>query len=122
MPYTPPANAPPVNELELAADPNDLDLGNVVIHKAARPYVTEWFDDLKQVGDTPLKFLLRKVYAEALRHRQQKLATANSSPGSTNPDGSPVNLDSHADQQIDYAVYLSGEQARLAITIEGILP
>ena len=122
MPYTPPANAPPVTELELAADPDDLDLGNVTIDKAALPYVTEWFNDLKAAGDTPLKFLLRKIYAEALRHRQQKLINANGSPGPVNPDGSPITLDSHADQRIDYTVYLGAEQARLAATIEGIIP
>lgn len=122
MPYIPPTRSPPVTELEIAPDASDLNLGSVIIHRAARPYVAEWFNDLKQAGDTPLRFLLRKVYAEALRHRQAKLTNANGSPGPVNPDGSPVSLDSHADQRVDYTVYLGNEQARLAATIEGILP
>lgn len=121
MPYNKPTE-PDTDELELAAAADDLDLGNVVIHKSALPYVTEWFNDSKRVGDTPVKFILRMMYAEALRHRAAKLRAANQGPGSTDDQGAPVDLDNHTDQAADYSIYVVAEESRLASVIEGILP
>lgn len=121
MPYTPPASPPPVDELALAPSGSDLSLGTIAIDKAARPYVEEWFDDTKQPGDTPEKFLLRMVYHAALTHRANKIRAANRGPGATNEDGSPVALDNHHDQAEDFRRYIDGEEVSLKNQIEGIL-
>lgn len=122
MPYTPPADTPPVEELSLPADANDLDIGNIVIHKAARPYVDEWYNDVKEPGDTPAKFLLRMIYQFSLTHRANKLRASNRGPGPVNQDGSPVALDNHHDQAEDYRRYIDGEEVSLKNQIEAVLP
>jgi hypothetical protein len=107
MPFPTPA-PPDTPDLELTPAASDLDLGSVLIDKAALPYVTEWFNDLKRAGDTPLKFLLRRIYAEALTHRQRKIVDANAA--------------AHTSQGDEYHLFGQDEHTRIASLIEGLLP
>jgi len=122
MPYVPPDNDPATEELEVAPSASDLDLGRLVVDASARPYVEQWFADMKDPGDTPARFLLRMVYRSALTHRANKLRAANRGPGPRNENGSAVATDNHADQEEHYRTYIDGEENRLFNAIEGILP
>ena len=109
--------APETPDLALPAAESDLDLGVIAIDKNALPYVTEWFDDMKQPGDTPEKFLLRMMYQQALRHRLTKLVTANHGSESDDPP-----TQSHASQMFAYRATVEEDFSALAAAIEGVLP
>jgi hypothetical protein len=82
-----------MSDLGLPAAGADLDLGNVVIDKAALPYVQEWYADLQQAGDTPMKFLLRMIYQQAIIHRASKLKSADGDTHRTAHDGYVTDVD-----------------------------
>jgi len=90
---------------------SSLDIGNVIIHPGARPYVDAWYSDHKQAGDTPMKFLLRGIYEASLRHRAAKLL------GSA---AAVVGAGGEAYQ--DYAQQVEADLAAALAAMETILP
>lgn len=106
MPVTPPA--PETPDFELPPDADDLDLGSLVIDKAARPYVTAWYTAARQPGDTPLQFVLRMLYRQAIAHRRAVVVSTNA--------------DAHRDQARDYAVDIDDAAGLATQQAEALLP
>jgi hypothetical protein len=97
-----------MSDLGLPAAATDLNLGVLVIDRRARPYVDQWYNDTKRVGDTPLKFLLRAVYTESLRHRARGLRSTDA--------------ETHRTEHQTYADDLATDETTLLTQIESILP
>lgn len=97
-----------MSDLPLPAASSDLDIGNVIIDKAARPYVEEWFNDVKRGGDTPQRFLLRMIYEASIVHRARKLKSADE--------------DTHRAAHENYTSDVDTDQATLLSQVENVLP
>ncbi len=46
---------------------------NITVSAEARPYLVEFFQDLKKSGETPEQFILRNLIIKAVQHRLAKL-------------------------------------------------
>lgn len=125
-----PSPPPPVEDFTLPAAGSDLNLGSLIIHKAARPYVEQWFAETARASDTPAKFLLRMIYTAAAQHRAAKLRAANTGEPrdfdpddpSFDPDDPATHPTTHEGQKALYQHTVQTDLTAALDALETILP